>query len=150
MMHRRQESALAWLAAVAAALAVSATLYADVTSDWWTVDSGVTLWSTGGTFELSGTIGQADAGPIVPSGGNISVTGGFWPVAAPSGPDLPGDCDGDGDVDADDFEAFAGCMAGPGVPPATGCDCSDLTGDGDADLADFAALQQAYTGAPTR
>jgi hypothetical protein len=35
--------------------------------------------SSGGTFEISGTIGQADADPLQPStGGNFAITGGFW------------------------------------------------------------------------
>ncbi len=40
------------------------------------IDSGGGL-STGGGFSLTGTIGQTDASKIV-SGGNFSVTGGFW------------------------------------------------------------------------
>lgn len=39
--------------------------------------------SSGGTFTIQGTIGQSDADPLQPSsGGNFSVTGGFW--ASPS------------------------------------------------------------------
>lgn len=34
--------------------------------------------STGGEFELSGTIGQPDAGKM--SGGDFTLTGGFWAV----------------------------------------------------------------------
>src|SRR5436190_5000580 len=44
--------------------------------DWFTVDGGGG-GSSGGTFSVSGTIGQPDAGPAM-SGGNFSVTGGFW------------------------------------------------------------------------
>lgn len=65
---------------------------------------------------------------------------------------VPGDLDGDGDVDLYDFGTFAGCMAGPdvGAPPA-GCEVvdfirSDLEGDGDVDLADFGLFGEAYTG----
>jgi hypothetical protein len=44
--------------------------------DWSTIDGGG--WtSTGGAYSLSGTIGQPDAGPAL-TGGNFSVTGGFW------------------------------------------------------------------------
>ncbi|MGD8451372.1 MAG: dockerin type I domain-containing protein [Phycisphaerae bacterium] len=60
--------------------------------------------------------------------------------------ELAGDCDGDADVDIDDFAAMAACLAGPEQDPASGCDCADTTGDGDVDLADFALLQQAFTG----
>src|SRR5262245_3985474 len=46
--------------------------------DWFTIDgSGGT--SSGGTYTLSGTIGQADAG--VMTGGSYSLIGGFWGVA---------------------------------------------------------------------
>jgi len=44
--------------------------------NWYTVDGGGGT-STGGVYSVSGTIGQPDAsGPM--SGGNYSVTGGFW------------------------------------------------------------------------
>jgi hypothetical protein len=54
--------------------------------DWWTVDGGGGT-STGGVFTVSGTIGQPDAGAM--SGGQFSVTGGFWAVAAVQTPALP-------------------------------------------------------------
>ena len=72
--------------------------------------------------------------------------------AGPDGPGLPGDLDDDGDVDIDDFNTFADCLAGPDVfdPPP---DCNpgdfinaDLDGDGDVDLADFARFQEVFTG----
>ena len=37
--------------------------------------------STGGVYQVSGTIGQPDAGPTM-SGGNYSVDGGFWSIIA--------------------------------------------------------------------
>lgn len=43
---------------------------------WWTVDGGGTTFSTGGVFELAGTIGQPDAGTL--NGGLYSIGGGFW------------------------------------------------------------------------
>jgi hypothetical protein len=43
--------------------------------DWYTVDGGGGS-SSGGTYTLSGTIGQADAGLL--SGGTYSLAGGFW------------------------------------------------------------------------
>ncbi len=67
--------------------------------------------------------------------------------------DRPGDLDRDGDVDGRDFEAFARCLAGPGVttPPGgvpvewfTRSDLAD--GDGDVDLRDGAAFQRLFTG----
>ena len=44
--------------------------------DWFTIDGGGGT-STGSVYRVSGTIGQPDAGPSM-SGGNFSVTGGFW------------------------------------------------------------------------
>lgn len=43
---------------------------------WWTIDAGGGMRSTGDDFELSGTIGQPDAGKM--SGGAFELTGGFW------------------------------------------------------------------------
>ena len=60
---------------------------------------------------------------------------------------LPGNCDGDGDIDIDDFETFGACMAGPDQDPGQQCGCDDCDCDADADLADFDQLQAAFTGA---
>ena len=44
--------------------------------DWYKIAGGGGT-STGGTYQVSGTIGQHDAGgPMI--GGNYSLTGGFW------------------------------------------------------------------------
>ena len=44
--------------------------------DWYKVSGGGGT-STGGTYQVSGTIGQPDASGAL-SGGNYSLTGGFW------------------------------------------------------------------------
>src|SRR5688500_2084781 len=49
---------------------------------WSTVDGGGTTISTGGTYELEGTIGQADAGRS--TGGTYTLDGGFWGASTPS------------------------------------------------------------------
>jgi len=59
---------------------------------------------------------------------------------------LPGNCDGDQDVDLDDFASFAACMQGPGTPVGAECQCEDLDEDDDVDLTDFARMQEAFTG----
>ncbi|MBK9138959.1 MAG: hypothetical protein IPM17_09390 [Verrucomicrobia bacterium] len=46
--------------------------------DWWTTDGGGGT-STGGVYSISGTLGQPDAGAM--SGGNFTLTGGFWAFA---------------------------------------------------------------------
>jgi hypothetical protein len=48
------------------------------TVDWYKIAGGGGT-STGGTYQVSGTIGQPDAGGAM-SGGNYSVTGGFWSI----------------------------------------------------------------------
>jgi len=115
--------------------------------DWWTVDgggAGAPACSTGGDYELSGTIGQPDAGVVVMTGGTFELTGGFW--AGISDPAQPGDCDADGDVDLDDFGTVAGCLSGPGGGLPPGCQCADLDGEGDVDLGDFNRFQLVFSG----
>ena len=43
---------------------------------WYTIDGGGATFSTGGSYSLGGTIGQADAGVL--SGGSYQLNGGFW------------------------------------------------------------------------
>jgi hypothetical protein len=58
--------------------------------DWYKVAGGGGT-STGGTFQVSGTIGQPDASGAM-TGGNYSLTGGFWSlisfVQTPGAPTL--------------------------------------------------------------
>lgn len=67
-------------------------------------------------------------------------------------PPVPGDLDGDQDVDLDDFGLFAECMAGPDVTtPPPGCDpatfdLADLDADNDVGLADSAEFQRIFGG----
>jgi len=48
--------------------------------DWSTIDGGGGT-STGGVYYVTGTIGQPDASNAM-SGGNYSLTGGFWSIIA--------------------------------------------------------------------
>ena len=58
---------------------------------------------------------------------------------------IPGDIDGDGDVDLLDFGAMAGCLYGPAGSGVTSqCTCADLEADADVDLRDLAALQASF------
>ncbi|MBL4591456.1 MAG: hypothetical protein JKY96_05800 [Phycisphaerales bacterium] len=43
----------------------------------YTIDGGGIVGATGGSFSLSGTIGQPDAGSTM-VGGSFELTGGFW------------------------------------------------------------------------
>jgi hypothetical protein len=56
--------------------------------DWYKVAGGGGT-STGGTYQVTGTIGQHDAGGPM-TGGSYSVTGGFWAlISAVQTPGLP-------------------------------------------------------------
>jgi hypothetical protein len=56
---------------------------------------------------------------------------------------IPGDDDGDGDVDASDFLRFPECMTGPGGGLLTDCGVYDFDVDNDVDLSDYLAFTQA-------
>ena len=43
---------------------------------WSTVDGGGATFSTGGSYELGGTLGQPDAGTL--GGSSYTLVGGFW------------------------------------------------------------------------
>ena len=52
--------------------------------DWYSMDSGGTMATTGGSFELQGTIGQADTAVIAQD--TYEIQAGFWSGAVDSGP----------------------------------------------------------------
>ena len=61
--------------------------HAQYAVDWFTIDGGGGT-STGGVYQISGTIGQPDAGKM--SGGNFAIDGGFWGnIAAIQTPGAP-------------------------------------------------------------
>ncbi|NLF32189.1 MAG: right-handed parallel beta-helix repeat-containing protein [Planctomycetes bacterium] len=63
-------------------------------------------------------------------------------LAKAAGPAQPGDCDGDGDVDLDDFVIVKQNFGRSGV--GAGAAEGDLDGDGDVDLDDFVVLKQHF------
>ncbi|MBI1827346.1 MAG: hypothetical protein HYR83_13275 [Planctomycetes bacterium] len=103
---------------------------------WHSIDGGGVMRSTGGDFELSGTIGQPDAGAMV--GGSFQLTGGFWFEIS------PGDCDEDGVVNLMDHEFFTHCLAGPEGGVLSDCECFDVDRNGNIDLHDFAVISQEF------
>lgn len=105
---------------------------------WYTFDGGGAMWTTDRNFELSGTIGQPDAGAVM-TGGAFELTGGFWAAAGPAEDTCPGDFDHDGDVDTSDLLHLLGCW---------GSACGDIDGDGDTDTADLLALLGAWGDCP--
>ena len=104
---------------------------------WSTIDGGGAVFIAGDNFELSGTIGQPDAGlPTQPlTGGTFSLIGGFWPRVRVGA--IPGDLNGDGHVTLQDLAtllAHFGQQSG-----ATRAD-GDLDADGDVDVQDLSIL----------
>lgn len=61
-------------------------------------------------------------------------------------PAIPGNFDGDTDVDALDLDALKACISGSTIPAATGCELKDLDFDGDVDQNDFGVFQRCYSG----
>jgi hypothetical protein len=114
---------------------------------WNTIDGGGGT-STGGTFVLSGTIGQPDAsGPL--SGGTFTVVGGFWPGGVVPAPTCPGDITGDDLVNIVDLlavvSAWGACPAPPLPCPA---DIAPPNGDGLVNIADLLAVIAAWGSCP--
>ena len=102
------------------------------------IDGGGVMRSTGGAFELSGTIGQPDVGVLI--GADYELSGGFWfPIP-------PGDCNEDGGIRLKDVADFEECLLGPDdLSAEEACRCFDLDGSGRVDLLDFAAVQIGFS-----
>ena len=105
-----------------------------------TIDGGGAMSSTGGEFELSGTISQPDAGQMTSGDGEFELTGGFW-FEEPRG-----DCDSTGGVSLLDYDSLEPCLLGPNAGVAEGCACFDVDRSGSVDLFDFAVAQANFTG----
>lgn len=102
--------------------------------DWHAVAGGGNMNSVGGTFSLSGAIGQHDAQiPPVMSGGTFELTGGFWVVSTAC--TCPGDMNGDGLRNGADIQKFVHCFTGTGA-----CICADVNGIGGVNFADVSAF----------
>jgi len=110
----------------------------DFDLSWHSFDSGGVIRSTGGDFELSGTIGQPDAGTL--AGGDFELNGGFWFEVPAS------DCNADGVLNLFDYGSFIECLSGPDIETPIGCECQDSNRSGTVDLLDFAALQLVNAG----
>ncbi len=102
---------------------------------WSTIDGGGVIDSTGGSFRLSGTIGQPDASGEM-TGGAFSLTGGFWAGVGTAQP-CPADLNGDGIVNFVDVSAFV-ALFGAGDPRA------DFNGDGIINFVDVSAFVAAF------
>lgn len=89
MKNKRSISLLAFSLAVALLLAstVLAQTGGNFDLSWWTVDGGGEMVS-GGSFSLTGTVGQPEPGPTL-SSGSLSLTSGFWPGGGAAPPVCP-------------------------------------------------------------
>lgn len=102
--------------------------------------------SATGTYVVTGTIGQALAGPVAGPmvGGAFSVRSGFWPGDGPI--QCLSDYDLNGEVDILDFLAFfddfAACDGLPGPCGAFGD--VDVNGDTVVDILDFLDFLDAF------
>ena len=146
---RRFSRLSAGILVLLALLAAGLTYAQDYSINWYTIDGGgtsVSDASTGGSYTLSGTVGQPDARnhPEPISGGSYGLTGGFWVI--PECPAIPCDYDEDCDVDQADYTVFEACASGPDVPYAVDCEYADLDSNGDVDQGDFAVFQQCMSG----
>ena len=108
--------------------------------DWYTIDGGGALETTGGAFVLSGTIGQPDAGPAM-TGGPFTLRGGFWAQAG--GPSCSADWDSNGVVNAADVGAF---LSDYFVDRTNGTLVTDFDNNGVVNAADVGAFLSAYFG----
>ena len=91
----------------------SVALAAEEDIDWRTIDGGGAVKTTGGGWELSGTIGQPDAGaPTGMSGGTFSLSGGYWSANIPCNADI----NLNGAVDFQDILAILGAWGDVGGP----------------------------------
>ncbi len=129
-MNRMPQTTLKVLLALSV-VSIGTTFAQDYTIDWHTIDGGGEMFSTGDDFELGGTMGQADAGPM--SGDDYVLTGGFW--ATPPCWCLA-DLNNDGWRNGEDIQTFVDCVLGGGP----GCACADLEIDGRLNMADVTAF----------
>ncbi len=104
--------------------------YGDYKIAWHTMDSGGGT-STGGTYQLTGTIGQPDAAYL--GGGQYELLAGFW-VGGPQ-------CI----VNLEDFAQFAlYWLDSPCDESNNWCGGADLDTSGDVSLTDFTVFLDAW------
>jgi hypothetical protein len=121
------------LGAAAALLALTPAARTQYDLPWYTIDAGGDMWTTGGDFELSGTIGQPDANAVVMTGGQFELIGGFW-GSAPTGPAVcRGDLNCDGQVDFSDINPFVMYLSNFANWQVTYAGCDPRNGDINSD-----------------
>ena len=127
----------------------------------WTAGSGairhVVYFGTAGpgAFQGGQTNATFDPGPLQPNttyywridevGDEGARMGEAWSFTTASG-DVPGDFDGDQDVDQADFGYFQMCFSGAGNPCTPDCQEARLDADEDVDADDFSIFQACMSG----
>lgn len=106
----------------------------DFTIPWHTIDGGGGE-STGGIFDLAGTIGQLDAGTPM-TGGDFTLTGGFW--SAGTEESCYADFNNDGQVNTLDFLAYLNAFT-------DGDMAADCNQDAQINTLDFLCFLNAFT-----
>ena len=123
------------LTAVASAGLLAAAAGAQPTMPWFTIDAGGGT-SAGGSFTLSGTIGQCDAAAPM-TGGGFTLTGGFW--AGMGG--CATDWNGDGQVNSSDISSFLTSWL---QSVQDGTLAADFNNDGGVNSTDISAFLTAW------
>lgn len=121
--------------------------HAQLAIDFYTIDGGGGT-SSGGSYTISGTIGQPDASTTVLSGGSYELRGGFWHAAVPE--PCTADWNGNNIVNTSDFVAYLNDFnAVQGGGSFTYNDPDIAPPIGVLNTADFVAYLNAYnTGCP--
>lgn len=104
---------------------------------WSTIDGGGAINSTGGSFTLSGTIGQPDAGSAM-TGGSFSLTGGFWAGVNSAADCGIADINGDNELDFLDISLFLNAFS-------SNAPAADFNNDGQWDFLDISLFLGAFT-----
>jgi len=103
----------------------------------YTIDGGGVMRSGNAHIELSGTIGQPDAG--VMTGEGFKLTGGFWFEVQ------NGDCNENNVLDLFDHQALVACLSGPNVDTVEECLCLDIDQSGAVNLWDYGLFQRSLS-----
>ncbi len=126
--------------AITAVLLAASQLFAQYEITWHTIDGGGAMFTTDDQpngFEVSGTIGQCDAGPApAMSGGSFTLVGGFWTVPG-NVCQFPGDVNFDGQRSGLDIQGFVNCLT-----IGISCGCADVDLSGSVEISDVAVFVQ--------
>ncbi len=135
MKRSRLFIVLVAIIATTGVVAMTAKSGSDFDISWFSIDSG------GGSsdreiWEVTGTMGQPDAGAPL-SGGPWTVTGGFsMEIAEGDGEFRRGDCNGDGMIDIADGIFILIQLFGQPLTPSFCEDACDINGDRMEDISD--------------